>query len=268
MKDTIYKLAVECKEIDNQIEVKHTKVYDTSVVYDDYTIKGDIKKYESALLKLRGSIQIKYPFLYTKLKEYMDGYSSCSVLKLGAIGNIVETIVSLEEPKNTKKIFISHSSKDKEVIGNFVDKILGLGIGISHDDIFCTSIEDMAIKNGEDIRKHIQKNIRNADFSFLMISDNYKNSEICINEMGAVWAYNCNVRYYLLPEVNFDKIGWLCDTKKANKLNDTIALDALQKELITYYSLLDKGISWSRQREGFLEYFKIIKTIDSINRKL
>lgn len=123
--------------------------------------------------------------------------------------------------------------------------------------IFCTSIEDMAIKNGEDIRKHIKDNIRTADFSFLMISNNYKNSEICINEMGAVWAYDSNVRYYLLPDVGFDKIGWLCDTKKADRLNDTIVLDAIQKELIAYYSLSDNELAWSRQRNSFIDTLQI-----------
>lgn len=162
---------------------------------------------------------------------------------------------------NTKKIFISHSSNDKEVIENFVDKVLGLGIGLTHEDIFCTSIEDMAIKNGEDIRKHIHDNIRNADFSFLIISDNYKNSEICINEMGAVWAYDNNVRLYLLPDIKFKEIGWLCDTKKAEQINDIIALDALQKELIQFYSLPDKGTAWSRQRESFLQYLKSLGAI-------
>ena len=46
----------------------------------------------------------------------------------------------------------------------------------------------MGLKNGEDIRRHIRENVRSADFSFLMISKNYKASEICLNEMGAVWA--------------------------------------------------------------------------------
>lgn len=168
------------------------------------------------------------------------------------------------KPKTAKKLFISHSSKDKEIVATFMDKILQLGIGLSHDDIFCTSIEETAIRNGEDIRKHIQDNIRNADYSFLLISKNYKESEICINEMGAVWAYDNSVRIFLLPDVDFDSIGWLYDTKKAEKINDTIALDALQKELIQFYSLSDKGISWSRQRETFLEYIRNAAILQSI----
>lgn len=106
-----------------------------------------------------------------------------------------------------KKIFISHSSKDKQCVTDFINHILCLGIGINPDDIFCTSIEDLGIQNGEDIRRHIQDNIRSAEYSFILLSDNYKASEICVNEMGAVWAYDANVRLYLLPNTGFSIIG-------------------------------------------------------------
>lgn len=155
--------------------------------------------------------------------------------------------------KSRKKIFISHSSRDKNIVEKFVDHILMLGIGVSAEDIFCTSIEDMAIKNGEDIRNHIHTNIQNVDYSILLISQHYKKSEICLNEMGAVWAYDNNVRLYLLPDVDFGEIGWLCDTKKADRLFDSIVLDALKLELSTFYSLKENGTTWSRQREIFLK---------------
>jgi len=172
---------------------------------------------------------------------------------------------SLEQTKD-KKIFISHSSKDKGIVEKFTDNILQLGIGIKNEDIFCTSIEEMGVKNGEDIRKHIQTNIRNADYAFLLISKNYKASEICINEMGAVWAYDANVRLYLLPNVDFDEIGWLCDTRKADMINSAIVLDDLHKEMIEYFDLPDKDI-WSRQRETFLDYINNkFKNRDEANR--
>lgn len=135
------------------------------------------------------------------------------------------------------RIFISHSSKDKQYITKFVNQILCLGVGVSPDDVFCTSIEDLGIKNGEDIRNHIHDNIRSAEYSFLMISDNYKASEICINEMGAVWAYGSNVRLYLLPNTTFSSIGWLCDPRKANKLYDSVALDRLYNEMTIHFNL-------------------------------
>ena len=135
----------------------------------------------------------------------------------------------------------------------FVDDILQLGIGLKPEHIFCTSIEDLGIKNGEDIRKHIHENIKNADYSFLLISKNYKESEICLNEMGAVWAYDNQVKLYLLPSTDFDNIGWLCNTRIAERIDSSIVLDDLHEQLQQYYSLQNESIrSWSRQREKFL----------------
>lgn len=200
-------------------------------------------------------IRTKYPKISDILGDAINVINNNGYINAYAFGDIrtaIKILASLELIKD-KKIFISHSSKDKDIVEKFVDHILQLGIGIKAEDIFCTSIEDMGVRNGEDIRKHIQTNIRNADYSFLMISKNYKASEICINEMGAVWAYDNNVRLYILPDVDFDEIGWLCDTRKADMINSSIALDALHKEMIEYFELPDKE-TWSRQRETFLEY--------------
>ena len=95
----------------------------------------------------------------------------------------------------------------------------------------------------------------------------YKKSEICLNEMGAVWAYNNNVRLYLLPNTNFEDIGWLCDTKQAEMLYNSITLDALKMELSEYYSLQDHGITWSRQRESFMKTFDAKKKSSTMLKK-
>lgn len=200
-------------------------------------------------------IRTKYPKISDILNEANNEINHNGFINAYAFGSVRATLRILESLELTKgkKIFISHSSKDTGIFEKFVDHILQLGIGINAEDIFCTSIEEMGVRNGEDIRKHIQTNIRNADYSFLLISKNYKASEICINEMGAVWAYDSNVRLYLLPDVDFDKIGWLCDTRKADMISSSIALDALHKEMIEYFDLPDKE-TWSRQREIFIKY--------------
>lgn len=257
MKEDIYCIACQCQTIINtQIKVTRNKIpySNFNLIFTDYDINGEIRLLEKALLILVERLKTKYPTISQLLQKHIDEYDNDKIIHFSAIKAIINCIVSLEKTvENSKRIFISHSSKDKDVIEKFVDHILQLGIGIKSEDIFCTSIEDLGVRNGDDIRKHIQTNIRNADYTFLLISKSYKASEICINEMGAVWAYDSNVRLYLLPDVEFNKIGWLCNTRKADMINSSIALDALHKEMIKYYEIPDKDI-WSRQRETFLEY--------------
>ena len=265
MKEDIYNIASQCKKIiKEKIEVSCNKIIDKSrgLIFTDYDINGEIKLLETNLLMLVESLETKYPSISQSLQKHIDRYDDDKIIHLSAIEAIVDCVISLEKKDiNSKRIFISHSSKDKDIVEKFIDNILQLGIGIKAEDIFCTSIEEMGVKNGKDFRKHIQTNIRNADYAFLLISKNYKASEICINEMGAVWAYDANVRLYLLPDVDFDEIGWLCDTRKANMINSSIVLDALHKEMIEYFERPDKE-TWSRQREVFIKYVNGIQTND------
>ena len=87
-----------------------------------------------------------------------------------------------------KRIFISHASKDRELIDKFVDSIILLGMGIESKSIAYTSREDTGVPPGQSIPQFIQYNIASADVVLIMISDNYKKSEVCLNEMGAAWA--------------------------------------------------------------------------------
>ena len=218
------------------------------------------------LVQLIVLIKDDYPIECERLQKRTNRLVGCVKINpydFGAIQELISLLVKRENGAavgqsssvqvSGKRIFISHSSKDKQYITKFVNQILCLGIGVSPDDIFCTSIEDLGIKNGKDIRKHIHDNIRSAECSFLMISDNYKASEICINEMGAVWAYDANVRLYMLPGATVDKIGWLCDARQAQNLLSAVALDQLYKEMRSHFGITtDNFEHWSRIREEFV----------------
>ena len=254
----IYKIAKECIDYaSSNITKRKNRIRCASVIYTDYDSLGDLKQWENLLLKLHSAILKKYPAIARDLKEYITKYDDEPIVYYSSILTTLNCILNLEDGNEGKRVFISHSSKDKQYVTDFINHILCLGIGLNPDDIFCTSIEDMTMRNGEDIRMHIQENIRSAEYSFLLISDNYKDSEICVNEMGAVWAYDANVKLFLLPNTSFSSIGWLCDTRKADKLADSVALDRLYKEMIEYFSLKENLIHWSQQREMFLRRVEV-----------
>lgn len=252
--NSTYQIALRCKSIsEEKMGIDRTSIQSRNILFTDYTVKGAIDEYLIAIDALCTATAEKYPLLSSDLKQHKDRFSEDKIVHFSAMKAIVDCVLTIEK-ESAKRVFISHSSRDRDVVEKFVDNILQLGIGLSYEDIFCTSIEDMGIKNGEDIREHIRNNVQSVDFSFLMISKNYKDSEICLNEMGAVWAANHRVKYYLLPGVDFKEIGWLCDVKKAEELNDSVALDSLERELTSFYDLPHRGGAWSRQRQSFLDY--------------
>jgi hypothetical protein len=95
-----------------------------------------------------------------------------------------------EKPKSINElfIFISHSSKDEAIVKLFTDKILQLGLHIGLDKIFCTSIQVTTIATGEDFRTVIKERLMKATHVIQIITPNYKESEVCLNEMGAAWV--------------------------------------------------------------------------------
>lgn len=219
-------------------------------------ITGNISKFENSLRALVDSAKSKYPLICSSLLDYIEHYDQFPIRYFGRIEAVIECLINLEANcASDHKIFISHSSKDRKIVEDFVNHILMLGIGLESNDIFCTSIEELNIENGEDIRKHIHKNVLGSECSILLLSDNYKTSEICQNEMGAVWTNNATIRYYLLPNFTADKIGWLVNPLQAEQITNAVALDKLQKEFLQLFGLKGTGI-WSSQREQFLAKHK------------
>ena len=155
------------------------------------------------------------------------------------------------------RIFISHSSKDKILIDYFVDKILILGCGIDEEEIFCSSIDGLGIKTGLDFREHIKSTLQQSDYSFLFISENYKRSDICLNEMGASWVQeNTEVKPFIFPNIGFDSIGTLYSVKQVAKLNKKSDLDELFDELSKRYGIDRKISRWNKYKEDFLKFLE------------
>ena len=256
--DSIYELTKRSLAIcQDRVTVQRNKVHYRNLVLTDFDLVGEIDLLKKTIAELIIVTATKYPIIAQELQEHLSNYkrSGDGIIHHSALMATLNCLLEIENPKNQEKntkVFISHSSKDEKVIRSFVSHILELGVGLDSIDIFCTSIEDMSMNNGDDIRSHIKNNLLSSDFSLLLISKAYKTSEICLNEMGAVWAVDNTVRLYLLPDVDYESIGWLNDTKKAEKLSDSIALDSLHKELLDFYHLPDKGITWSKNREEFL----------------
>ncbi|WP_053002215.1 toll/interleukin-1 receptor domain-containing protein [Kordia jejudonensis] len=164
------------------------------------------------------------------------------------------------------KIFISHSSKNKKVVDFFVDKILILGCGINEKEIFCSSVEGLGITTGLDFREHIKETLLKSDYSFLFISNEYKESDICLNEMGASWAQDSViVKPFIFPNIGFDSLGTLYSVKQVAKLDNSYSLDELFQEITEKYNLQRIIARWSKAKKEFLDFLS--QEISNIHTK-
>ena len=164
-----------------------------------------------------------------------------------------------------KKVFVSHSTLDKKIVSLFVDKILVGGCGLRQDDIMYTSCEDMGVGNGEDIPFAIKQGIQGCQIFLMMVSENYRKSEVCMNEMGAAWITDSiNKRCtLLLPGVGFDRMGWLMSLSKANKLDEEEGLDSFHDTIVTSLGLPPKTGTWNKYRREFLSALQGMAAVTS-----
>ena len=179
-------------------------------------------------------------------------------------GDIRTTINMLDvffPPKlqDAPKVFISHSSKDETIVNSFVEKVLMLGCGFTRTDIFCT-LDHTSIHTGDDFRTEIIENMKMCDFVLCMISENYKKSEVCQNEMGAAWTLNgVRVLPFKFPSLSFSEIGFLNVVKQCASITDKTKLDELYEELCGFYSIKQDWCNFNKQKEGFVELVKLFE---------
>ncbi len=130
-----------------------------------------------------------------------------------------EKIPALITKASDPFIFISHSSKDKRIVGSFIDKVLKLCLKIETNQIFFTSFEESTIESGIDFRNAIKENLIKASLVVLIITDNYKDSEVCLNEMGAAWVLNAKVIPFIVHPIKYDSVGFIHHPNQLLKFN-------------------------------------------------
>lgn len=168
--------------------------------------------------------------------------------------------ISKYDKKRNKQVFISHCSNDSDIVNAFKTHILIAGIGLTDDNIVCTSFAETGIDAGDNIAEYIKVNIEDSQIILCMVSQSYKQSEICQNEVGAAWALKKKIIQIVLPDSTFDNIGWLLNLDKSIKIDKTSALDTLQENLCQILSLpIKTAKQWNPHKDNFLSALALIQ---------
>ena len=174
-----------------------------------------------------------------------------------------------------KKIFISHSTDDREIIDKFV--ALLEKIGVQSGQLFCSSIQGYSIPQGSgDLYDFIRNEMSNDNlFAIMMLSQNYYNSPVCLNEMGAAWVKQSEYQSILLPNFNYPDIRGAINPRDISfQLNDELnrkaALNELKDRIIAHLGLNNINHNvWERIRDTFLrEVDQIVITPNVVKKSM
>ncbi|WP_221061590.1 toll/interleukin-1 receptor domain-containing protein [Methanobrevibacter arboriphilus] len=169
------------------------------------------------------------------------------------------------EPKdNQKKVFISHSSKDK----HFADELIEIleYIGVPSENIFCTSVEGYGIPLGENFLETIKNELTPNTLVLFLISENFYGSPVSLCEMGATWIQSNFHIPILIPPMTFEKIKGVIPLTEGLLINNKAKINSLKMKIENDLSIKNKNndfTKWERKRNKFLE--NIEKIIENNN---
>lgn len=149
------------------------------------------------------------------------------------------------------KIFISHSSEDKDIVSAFV-KLLET-IGLTKNELFCSSVKGYDVLQGKDIYEYLRNEFVNEDlFVVFMLSENYYKSAAALNEMGATWILKNDYQSILLPKYKFEDVkGAVNPMAKNFHINDVVELGILKDRICRWFNLSIDDDKWNESVNKF-----------------
>ena len=151
-----------------------------------------------------------------------------------------------------KKIFISHATKDKEIVEELIDLLET--IGISSTQIFCSSFEGYGIPLGGNFLDTIKEELSAEVLVLFVITNNFYDSKVCLCEMGAAWALSKEHIPIVVPPLSYSDIQAVIPLTQGLLINNAPKLNSLKEKLEKDFSL-GQSIAlnnWERKRDRFI----------------
>ncbi|EHK9545961.1 toll/interleukin-1 receptor domain-containing protein [Vibrio alginolyticus] len=202
-------------------------------------------------------------FIYTSTSDYTSDHLRCfrHDYKM-LIDSINEYIEELEEEKEVmlvkqqqkvdqaiNKVFISHASKDADVVEEIIELLEA--IGIESNQIFCTSFEGYGIDLGENFLDAIKTELSSDSMVLFLLSENFYKSPVCMCEMGAAWVLSKEHIPIVIPPLTYSDIQGVLPLTQGMLLTDSLKLNSFKEKIEKTFNITN-GLSfstWERKRD-------------------
>jgi hypothetical protein len=153
---------------------------------------------------------------------------------------------------NISKVFISHASKDKEIVEEIIELLEVFGL--DNNKIFCTSFEGYGIPLGENFLEKIKHELDENVLVVFVLTNNFYNSPVCLCEMGATWVKTSSHIPVLVPPFDYSDIKGVIGSTQGFKLNEPLQLNLFKDQIIEKFGLqLIDNSAWERKRDRILK---------------
>lgn len=249
-------MSEEFEEYDRILEDINRKGYIVATMDSEYPFKC-LRRLEDEGLIYKENISVYY--------LTSEGYRA---IRLGGFKNWTEEsdnlkkknmdkVMKISNEATEKKVFISHSSKDIDIVEKVIDILEA--IGVPSNRIFCTSFEGYGVKLGQDFLDSIKAELNADDLVLFILSKNFYASPVCLCEMGAAWVRTNQHIPILIPPFDYSDVKGVIPTIHGMKINEKNKMNSLKEHIEIFLGLGPINISnWERKRDNVLKQIKEI----------
>ena len=155
-------------------------------------------------------------------------------------------------PVPSGKVFISHATDDKPLAEALAD-LIEAGIGLIHDQIFCTSLAGQGIPAGKDFKTHIQGELTTSVVVIALLTPNYYASAFCLCELGGTWVLSKDFLPFVTPLAGFGDLKAVLKGVQALRIDQDTDLDEMRDRLSAFAPSPTPTSRWSVRKDKFLK---------------
>ena len=186
--------------------------------------------------------------------EYLNIYKSRINKEDNRVKEAIESNKQISNHSDTqiKKIFISHASKDKEIVEELIELLEQ--IGVEPDQIFCSSFEGYGIPLGENFLETIKAQLTNDSLVLFVLTENFYQSAVCMCEMGAVWVLSKKHIPIVVPPLGYADIRGVIPNTQGLEINNAQKWNSLKQQIETQFQIngQENSAGWERKRDRIL----------------
>lgn len=138
------------------------------------------------------------------------------------------------------RLFISHSSRDREMAGLLVD-LLRSALNIPAEDIRCTSVDGHRLEGGQETDRVLRAEIRDCEAFIGLISEASIESAYVLFELGARWGVERHLLPLLAPHADSSLLRGPLSGINALSCSNTADLHQMIQELGNILGLKPEG---------------------------
>lgn len=250
------------EDAQNKLKQWQNVVLDILKSYYQSDSSENYMRFQETIVRVKSGLDLKKELI----AEYAKGITILNgVLEsLDLLDEEVSVAHKEESVAKQKKIFISHSSQDKQFAEALVDLLNTLGLG--SQEIFCSSIPGYWIGNGKNFLHEIKTHFVNYDLFVIFIhSPRFYNSHISLNEMGAAWVLQSEYCSFLTNDMEYDHMDAVVTNQeiaiKVNTAEAQARLNDWKLRILEWFGKPDIDANiWERKRNFFLEFVSSLKS--------